>query len=193
MPKLIKGIVPPGGWHFIQDGVTLKASGHTELVKTVEAFRAENELPIGDVEQEITDQVCARTPQSCHGVDSVLIKVHKATVNDKNTLIRDISVWASNLLRQKTPFRLVGDELAESRSQICRKCPENVNWRGGCRSCITAADRVCATVRQARDTKSSKVLGGCQKLRHDNRTAIFLEKEFLSTDSSVPDYCWLNS
>ena len=191
--KLIQGLIPPGGWHFIQDGAVIRAQEYSHLVKAVESFRAENKLPSVDAAKDITEQICNRSPNACHGVDSVVVRTHKAKTLAKGNLIQDITIWASNLLKRETPFRLVGDELAESRAKICRGCPSNLNWRSGCRSCITAADRICASVRQGRDTKSSKVLGGCEKLRQDNRTAIFLEKEFLTKNPNIPDYCWLNS
>jgi hypothetical protein len=48
-----------------------------------------------------------------------------------------------------------------------------------------------ASVRQARETISTPVLGGCSILRHDNRAAVFLQPEDLATSSDIPNFCWL--
>jgi len=106
-------------------------------------------------------------------------------------LMNDVTQWAKNILQSTQPVPLVTDDLAEQRAKLCRGCPQNVNWRGGCSSCIVAADRLCASVRHARDTASSAVLGGCRLMRHDNRTAIFLDRGILQKASNLPDYCWV--
>jgi len=36
------------------------------------------------------------------------------------------------------------------------------------------------------------VLGGCALQRHDNRTAIFLDKDELQKATALPENCWLN-
>jgi hypothetical protein len=82
--------------------------------------------------------------------------------------------------------------LAEVRAKTCLACPNNVNWRAGCSACINALDRMCANVRQARDTASTPVVGGCAKLRHDNRTAVFIDRDEFTTASDLPAKCWLN-
>jgi hypothetical protein len=107
-------------------------------------------------------------------------------------LLDDVQTWAKNILASPRPHPLVGDELAEARSKICGQCPNNVNWRSGCGPCVTATDRLSASVRQARDTQSTPVLGGCLKLRHDNRAAVFMQPDDLATSTDIPDFCWLN-
>jgi hypothetical protein len=114
------------------------------------------------------------------------------TPSNVQQLLDDIQTWARNILASPRPHPLVGDELAEARSQVCGMCPNNVNWRGGCGPCITATDRLSASVRQARETDSTKVLGGCSILRHDNRSAVFMNPEDLAKSSDLPKHCWLN-
>jgi len=194
MPHLIKGMVPPRGFRFNQGDVLLESYSEEELVNVVTNYRAENNLPVGDVQGDIERQICGQYPHSCHDVDHLEINIVSNTrPTPQGELLQDITAWASNLLRSTEAISLVDDETAEGRSKICRACPNNANWRGKCAPCVTSAERICASVRQGRDTFSSKVLGGCHALRHDNRTAIFIEKEHLSTCADLPKECWILS
>ena len=192
MAQPIDGLIPPGGWHYWQGDVKLDGYSLENLYKVVQDYRAENHLPIGDVEGDVTNYICGNWPHFCHGVDMVVV-TSVTSPTGRSELMNDISTWARNVLHSTEKNQLVSDELAEQRAKICRQCPNNVNWRGGCSSCIAATDRLCASVRNARDTKSSAVLGGCKLLRHDNRTAIFFDKEKLSVSNDLPEFCWLNN
>lgn len=191
MAKVILGMIPPGGWHYFDSDAKLKGHSYEDLLKVVENYRAENHLTVGDVEGDINSYICSNWPNFCHGVDMVVVtSVHPESA--QQSLLNDITTWARNLLNSKTVNNLVSDELAEERAKICKGCQHNKNWRGGCASCISAADRISASVRNGRDTKSSTKLGGCSIMRHDNRSAIFFDKNKLSQATSTPDYCWMN-
>ena len=184
-------MIPPGGWHYDDQGVRIDASTYEELVSKVEDFRAQNNLPVVDVGTDVSNQLCSRHPHFCHNVDSVSIEVVQHS--QSSALMNDIGVWANTLLRANKAIRLVGNELAEERAKLCKNCPKNINWKFGCGSCIVANERTCASVRQARDTKTSTQLGGCLLQRHDNRTAVFLEKEHILQSTNLPSHCWLVS
>jgi hypothetical protein len=191
MAKVIIGMIPPGGWHYFDSDAKLTAHSYEGLLKVVEDYRAENHLPIGDVEGDVNSYICSNWPNFCHGVDMVVVtSVHPESA--QQSLLNDITIWARNLLNSKTTNNLVSNELAEERAKICKGCQHNKNWRGGCSSCIAAADRISASVRNGRDTQSSTKLGGCNIMRHDNRSAIFFDKNKLSQATSTPDNCWMN-
>lgn len=191
MAKPIIGMVPPGGWHYIDGDARLTGHSYDSLLKAVETYRAENNLPSGDIEGDVNSFICTNWPTFCHGVDMVAITSINAP-NSTSELQNDIQMWAKNILHSNHKHVLVNDELAEERAKTCRGCSNNVNWRSGCNSCVNATDRICASIRQGRDTKSSQVLGGCSLMRHDNRTAIFFDKEHIHKSSSLPDNCWMN-
>ena len=191
MAKVILGMIPPGGWHYFDSDAKLTAHSYEGLLKVVEDYRAENHLPVGDVEGDINSYICSNWPNFCHGVDMVVVtSVHPESA--QQSLLNDITTWARNLLNSKTANNLVSNELAEERAKICKDCQHNKNWRGGCVSCIASADRISASVRNGRDTQSSTKLGGCNIMRHDNRSAIFFDKNKLSQSTSTPDNCWMN-
>ena len=192
MATPILGMLPPSGWHYIEGDVRINGVTYDSLIQNVEHFRAENHLPSGDVEGDVNSFICSNWPQFCHGVDMVAItSVNPET--DTMALLNDIQAWAKNLQQSQEPINMVTDELAEARAKTCRNCPENVNWRGGCSSCISTTERLTAGVRQGRDTASSAVLGGCKSMRHDNRTAIFIDKDQFLKATNLPANCWLNT
>jgi len=191
MAKPITGMIPPGGWHYYEGDVKLTAHSCEALYKTVEDYRAENHLPVGDVKGDVNSYLCSNHPNYCHGVDMVVVtSVAPATRRDE--LLQDITVWARNILLSNKRVNMVSEDLAEQRAKICLGCKFNVNWRAGCSSCIVAADRLSASIRQARETKSSRVLGGCSKMRHDNRSAVFFDLKEFNKTSDLPEHCWLN-
>jgi hypothetical protein len=192
MPKPIEGIIPPHGFHYIESDVKITGSSYKNLLDNVTNYRAENNISVGDVEGDVTNYICGNWPHFCHGVDMVVV-TSVTTPTNTTDLMNDISTWARNILHSTERTNLVSDELAEERAKICRQCENNVNWRGGCSSCIASTDRICASIRNARDTKSSAVLGGCKTLRHDNRSAIFFDKDNLSVSNDLPDFCWLSN
>jgi hypothetical protein len=190
MAQPIDGLIPPGGWHYWQGDVKLDGYSLENLYKVVQDFRAENHLSIGDVHGDVNSYLCGNFPRNCHGVDSVVVVSVDAPTR-QNELLNDITVWAKNILLSQKPIKMVSDELAEARALTCMKCPRNAVWKQGCGSCITATERLTASIRQGRDTRSTKKLKGCASLRHDNRAAVFFDKEHFEVTNSVPQNCWL--
>lgn len=191
MAKPIIGLVPHGGWHYYEGDVRLSGYSYDELLKVVQNYRAENHLPVGDVEGDVNSFICSNYPHNCHGVDMVVVTSVEAP-NPASELLNDITTWAKNILHAKKPNILVTDEIAEARAKICKGCTQNMKWKAGCTSCITATERICASIRGARDTKTSASLGGCKAMRHDNRTAVFFDKDVLEKSGNLPAKCWLN-
>jgi hypothetical protein len=184
-------MIPPGGWHYIQGDVRLERNTHAELVKAVESYRAENNLPQGDVVGDVNSYICGNWPHFCHGADSVSVTSY-LTPTKATQLMADVQSWARMVLSSTSAHPLVLDELAEVRAQTCAQCVENLNWRSACASCVASVDRLSASIRQGRDTKTSANLGGCNVMRHDNRSAVFMDRDSLHKSNQVPDNCWVN-
>lgn len=147
-------------------------------------------MPINDVHGDVDSYICGNFPRNCHGVDSVVV-VSVDKPNRQSELLNDITIWAKNLLLSQKQIKMVSDELAEARALTCLSCPKNIVWKKGCSSCITATDRLTASIRQGRDTLSTKKVKGCATLRHDNRAAVFFDKEHFEVTDNVPQNCWL--
>jgi hypothetical protein len=191
MAKPIYGLIPPGGWHYYDGDVRLVGYSLENLYEVVRNYRAENHLPQNDVEGDVNSFLCGNFPQNCHGVDMVVVQ-SVVPPNRQSELLHDITIWSKNILTSNKKINYVSDELAEARAKICLNCTKNLNWRAGCGACIAATDRITSSIRHGRDTHSSKVLGGCSIMRHDNRSAIFLDKDNFIKPQSLPEMCWIN-
>jgi hypothetical protein len=105
MAKVIIGMIPPGGWHYYDSDVKLTSHSYESLLKSVENYRAENNLPLGDVEGDVNSYICSNWPNFCHGVDMVVVtSVHPESA--QQSLLNDITTWARNLLNSKTANNL---------------------------------------------------------------------------------------
>jgi hypothetical protein len=190
MAKVIDGLVPPGGWHFVDGDAKLSAYSLNNLYEVVENYRAENHFPIGDVRGDVDSFICGSFPKNCHGVDSVTV-TSVVPPNRQSELLNDIVTWSKNILNSQKPILMVSDDLAEQRSKICINCTKNINWQSGCGSCVAATQRLTSAIRQGRDTHTSKWLGGCSIMRHDNRAAVFFDKDHFNKSNDLPENCWL--
>lgn len=186
--KPIEGMVPPGGWHFIDQGVTLTGEDFESLVRTVQKFRVENGYIVGNVAGEVTTYLCTRAPRYCHGTEHLKPSTAPMPLNN---LMDDVGQWARNLLYSKTKYALVNDTDAENRAVTCARCPNNLPWTGACSSCVATVERNSAAVRQGRDTPTSRILGGCSKMRFDNRSAVFINSDTFTDKPALPENCWL--
>lgn len=195
-------VVPPGGWHYYEGDVRLEARSLPALYDSVMMCRTGNSRPLGDYIGDVDTYLCGQFPELCVGYSPsnpttsqpapTAIEVSAYSPTQIQELINDVTVWARNLLDSGTVTHLVGDELAEERAKICIKCPQSQVFSSGCGSCITTANRLSASVRQARHTATSRIIGACKILRHDNQTAIFMEKHNLAKSGDLPEHCWLN-
>lgn len=191
MAKPIWGFTPPGGWHYYESDVRLEGITLDNLYEVVTNYRAENHLPVGDVQGDVNSFLCSNYPTHCHGVDMVAITSVVAQ-SRATELLNDITIWARNFMSSRNQHLLVSDDLAEQRAKICKTCPNNIAWKSGCKSCIIAADRLSTSLRQARDTQTTKALGGCRQLRHDNRSAVFFDRSHFTAPPDLHPHCWLN-
>lgn len=189
-------MVMPGGngWEYMAGDASIRSHSLDALYTAVEKFRAENNIPTGDVIGDVNAQICGRFPNNCNGyAPGYEANLQIAVAQTKASyLLEDVQMWAAGVLKTEQRYALVANAEAERRAMICQSCPNNTSWRG-CKTCghaVSATERVCASIRQARDTKTSQNLGGCMKLRHDNQTAVFLDKDILQKAQGLPANCW---
>lgn len=57
-------LTPPGGWAFKESNkIIIRGESWEELVKYVRLHRLANRIPLGNVEQEVDDQISQLHPQ----------------------------------------------------------------------------------------------------------------------------------
>lgn len=184
----------PGGWHYLEGEVRLDGTSLRNLYEVVRQNRLDNGIPVGDVEHDVNSQICGRFPRNCRGGEIVSESVRMSMsdgVSPLDKLVEDATAWAISLAKRREPFALLPDSHAAARYEICRSCPMNKIYRHACPTCVSNLERNSALVRQGREIRGIDRLGACAVLRHDNKTAIFLSPEMLSTSANLPDRCWL--
>lgn len=177
----------PDGWHYEQDGFIIRAdNSHEQLIENVTHWRIQNNKPVGDVRKDVNDWICAKYPRQCNVVNPNFSD-GGTIVNDTQAYLDKITSWAH--IKSKVNGKLVDGQIAGERAYKCQHCPNNKVWaKTGCQSCIQNMQRLLISVRQNKDVSQGAELGGCTVLKHDNRTAVWLEEN--NTLDNLPGHCW---
>jgi len=212
---LAANVVPPNGFHFIQqlkNGKTHKIEGANswaELEHQVLRFRLE-QISLVDPEradpdhvaQDIRDYVCANFPTSC--VDRSFQVVGSSTLGQSyaqdtggdpsdNTfrkfipLIQRIAEWLGNLGQEPKPFTTPAE--ADKRANTCTTCAYNVRWETTCGPCVQNVKMETVRILGTRKTRHDDNLRGCRRIGWYNRIAVWLDTDKMA-DQSLPDKCW---
>ena len=196
--RIIELVLPPGGWHYKDSvhGYRVPHTGEAPTPKILEdmlqEYRLENQLPVGDIIQDIENYICSNFPRNCTVGDQPPLTIAQTQQAPSQTRFVDlISGWA-NTLYQRQDKRLIPIAEVEQRSQACLRCPLNQVWENDCPQCVTNAQRVLSIIRQGKESSQWRRLHGCRAQGFCTRTAIHLEREFLgAVAEGVPDYCWM--
>lgn len=192
----IEHIIPPGGFHFMEGDVRIDGSSYPSVAENLLRYRIENKRPLGSPLEEVHNYVCSRWPQFCRQS----VPPNQGQQNVSPSLTSRVANWLAQLYRDARYIDIsknfVAPEVAENRADICRKCPRNTEWKGGCGSCGAATIRVGFTYRAGRDVSGAETLLGCDVLGQDNRTAVWLKQLPLmeaEQQHALPAHCWRKS
>ena len=199
MSRVIEAVVMPGGWHKPEKNrlgqdmpQPVRADTYKMLVQAVIKFRADNIIPIGDVESDVEEYICSNFPHMCHNVPgaSVTVTVTRGPSQAQTRTDRMLQ-WLDGQISDHSAEKLVLRSEAQRRADICRKCPYNVRWNEGCGTCAEAVNRLSTILRSGNDTPHGKDLKCCQVLNHENRAAVWLPLS--SHDPNLPGRCWVKA
>lgn len=168
------------------------AGSDTKLVSEVRQFRINAGIDIGDVaadvaayirrESPINDRFPGRTYES--SAEAL------ATSLGRRPYIERIKDWL-RAISAKRP-RLVIEDEADARAEVCQKCPHNVPWRTGCLPCVEQIEYVARNVRQRASYKHDKKLGACRLHDFHVSSAVFVDRESLpELNPNAPAECWM--
>lgn len=181
-------VVPPGGWFFIQQGLTepIVGTGHEDLLQQITQARITNGLPMGNVSAEFSAQFCARNPTFCSPDAG-----HNEDVSTSTSFRERVSQWVWNRFSRASNIVLEDQETADARAKVCATCPHNQQWEDSC-PCVSAITQKIAILSQARTTNPK--VSGCALCGHSNELAVFLGKDDLKHREKydLPDQCWMN-
>lgn len=200
---VITGVQPIGGWRYLQplsDGTTQRlpiqgcAGTDSNLVSQVKAFRIQAGIDYGDPEADVAEFIKTvspinnRFPQRPHQASKIQIEQARGF----RPYIERIKTWLHQM-SGKQPRLLIEDE-ADARADVCMGCPHNVKWAVGCVPCNEAIKSRGQNIRQRPRYKHDSKLGACRLHDLHISTAVFLDREALpSINPNAPQNCWLHN
>lgn len=209
--RVVEGLVPPGGWHFMQKlrsspqrpkSQRVDAATYDQLLEFVLRFRLNNIeiVPSGtatkeSVAQDVLYYICGNYPGNCTGSKAQLNAmmlgervVARSRSTDYRRPLTRIEDWLTNL--QGHELKWVDQATATERAKICVECPLNQPWRTGCGACNDNAFRREILVRGSHQTGLEKHLKACVAYGTLNELSVWLADDHSSARRKVPIECW---
>lgn len=198
--RIIQGMIMPTGWHYMQPlpvGGTTRIDSHDceSLIQAIVDFRMNNMMPIGDPLADLEHYVCDQWPTFCHSVPGAIVNVQVNVGADRaapQTFVDRMVLWMEQQTNDLGQHSLVLSGEAQRRADICKRCNLNMPWRTSCGTCNGNVDRVATMLRQGNELPNHDGhLKACRILAQENRTAVWMRRERLGHDASLPAHCWL--
>jgi hypothetical protein len=188
-------VYPPGGYYFIDSkGVKHVGTSWPNLVTKVREFRVQNGIHVGDVVDEINFFTCERFQEGCRDTSSVSVSPSAVSqpASPLTRLSSAVHHWFYRVTKALSdkPVDLEPLQVAQSRADICMKCPKQAPWTVGCGTCAGNAFRLSVGIRKGKDVKYGDNLMGCSVLAEDTRTSVWLPRLEPSTSPDLPAKCW---
>jgi len=186
MRTLNRNLYPRDGYFFKEsDGARIGADSWPGVVKRVIAYRQRAGLPLGNPEQEVTEQACSRSPSLCVEVDPATL-VQRKIVSLKGRLLAWLAaIRAKRSKEGKLDF--VDEGMAKRRADYCAGCPNNTPLPGGCGSCVAALKEIRRDILASR--KQDGRIQGCAHLGEDTVVSCHLDLVRVD-DPTLPGHCW---
>ncbi len=176
---------PFGGHHHIEYGITFRADSFTALVEKVSSFRLQNNIPVGNPEQEILSRYAQFWPW--------LVRQERDAEPLTDRLdYREWRYWLQKTWRTP-PAKLITTREARDRWVKCQTCPANLKktWDESDES--SEVTRRAYLLRRGMDVPD--YLGFCACHKTDLGVFTFIEaaKDYSArkTTEASPDGCWV--
>jgi hypothetical protein len=178
--------IPPGGWACPVPGLeTVTGRGNTfdDLVQACAEALTEAKIEIPpDLSRKVQDAICGRLPgyRYCRPCKKVKMEVGAAHV------IR----WVKAMFRwARKGLKLVSNEEAERRAEICARCPKQVETPSLCWGCHGVAGLI-PLIKGTRKTAWDSQLKTCGICGCYNNVAVHLPLDTVDGSLEYPVHCW---
>lgn len=177
---------PDGGWFFKDaDGVKHVASSFPALINTVTEYRKRRSQPPGDVEQEITVQLCGRNRGFCKDTNPGPIPEMPSP-----TLHQKVLDYLTTMTQEKRLKRLkrVSDDVARQRAEVCARCPRQRAHPSTCGGCLQSIANSRKALLDGQDPVHAGIQT-CSVLQEDAATMVHFDVG-RRNDPGLPPQCW---
>jgi len=191
---LNRNIYPQSGYvYYTLSGAKLVATSWDELAKKLQEFKKLQGQNISEEEAFalIEEQVCQREPLMCRERRPVdLSNLHKSTPGSHQSHVTRALAWLRKkaLENQQRVTSKVDQDQAESRAEICFKCPLMSFYVNTCSTCSASLHQLREAVLFGTG-KPYKNLGFCKLTGEDLGVAVWLDEEPLK-NLKAPSNCW---
>lgn len=180
-------LVPPGGWRFKVNDLTLKAGTFPALKSLVERHYSANGWDFDEIrwEEELCDQLnlgdthCGEPPPPD-------LKGRVVGLHDLEQFAHTATEWF------KAGGKCVPQEEADRRAEICSKCPENLNLTG-CWACFAIIRGLTALF--GKKTQYDKELRSCNVCGCTLKAKVHMPEEIMHATPQPrkpwPEWCWM--
>jgi hypothetical protein len=185
MKKLNSNLYPKDGHFFVErDGARIFADSWKGVFKRVLGYRQRAGYPIGNVEEEVIAQACARNPVICSEDSAAYVKeVSRASLKSR------VLQWfmKRQAEKQSEPFVFVPDDERNNRVNTCAACPNNQGLPEGCASCKAAVKEARGSIIGPRAVDAR--LNSCSVLGEELNTSVWLDRLRVE-EPDLPAHCW---
>jgi hypothetical protein len=198
MQRLLEpNTVPPDGYRAFQPETRtwIRAPDYNNLFFLVREHRKANNIPLGPFwEAQVEDQLCQMLPPGfCKQEDPIGRRSNIFTRigwDDVVSGTKTIAAWAT------TGFKQVDQALADSRADVCSRCPFNVQIGGLCAAC-QHLQNLTAQFTKGRKTAHDAFLKACAVCRCALQVKCWTPIEAIKAGTSseqlnkFPQWCWI--
>jgi hypothetical protein len=195
---LITSVMPTGGWCFPQplnnggeQRIPPKGCAGTfeALCHQITTFRANNHIDIGDVESEASAYIRRVSPIS-DKYPGREFKGHSEAPEKRKGVFYRVRDWIRSV-EPKRP-KLILEEEAKERAEICHGCRQNVEWKGACIPCHKDVSSRGQNLRQRPSSPFADKLKACRCHNFYLPASVFIDRDFLGPrNPNAPTECWM--
>jgi hypothetical protein len=186
MKRIKVNLYPSSGYAFKdKDGSWHRGKDWADVIARVTGYRKRNNMPLGDVEQDVHDYACLHNASLCHDETPQQVKTALKGTSMKGRVLK----WLSSLRkkREDREIQMVPEAEAVARAEICLQCPAHQAYPAGCGSCKAAVRSSREEILKPR--RADARLNGCNILGEDLGTSTHIEQVRVN-NSDLPANCW---
>jgi hypothetical protein len=181
-------LFPPNGYQHEAHGRIWKGANWGDVARQIENHRRAVGHPVGKPLEEIYEAFCNRYPSHCQSAERVQVIVDY--VNSDVAFGQRVVAWVANTATRKIANPASGD-LANARAEICKRCPEQADWKATCGCAPGQVEKVAKvffTNLGHGPSPDTNGLHACRALGEDCRLSVWMNQSPRAVGQ--PGNCW---
>lgn len=174
---------PTGGHQYHEYGTTFRGESYSEVVKKLREFRLNNNLNVGDPEQEVLRHYADHWPWMVRSSD-------KEPAAEQGSDYQDWRSWIQNTWK-RPPAKFISTKEASERWNACLTCPHNVKKDWGTTKESEELKKRAFVLSRGITIPSG--VGYCNFHKCDLGVFTFIDKvnNYSGTTNQPPANCWV--